>query len=68
MTGARLLGLAIAAVGVFFLVVGIDSTHAPLEQLSHAFTGKFSHETMLYISGGIAAIIAGGVLAAVQPR
>lgn len=68
MTAARLLGLAIAAVGVFFLVVGIDSTHAPLEQLSHDFTGKFTHETMLYIAGGIAAIIAGGVLAVAQPR
>ena len=35
MTAARLLGLAIAAVGVFFLAVGIDATHAPLERLSH---------------------------------
>jgi len=64
----RLLGLGIAAVGVFFLVVGIDSTHAPLEQLSQTLTGKFSHETMLYIAGGIAAIVAGAVLAVAQPR
>ncbi|HTY66566.1 MAG TPA: DUF3185 family protein [Alphaproteobacteria bacterium] len=68
MSVTRLLGLGIAAVGIFFLVVGIDSTHAPLEQLSQTFTGKFTHETMLYIAGGIAAIVAGGVLAVVQPR
>jgi uncharacterized membrane protein len=68
MSATRLLGLAIAAVGVFFLVVGIDATHAPLEHLSQTFTGKFTHETMLYIAGGIAAIIAGGVMAVVQPR
>jgi hypothetical protein len=67
-TLTRLVGLGIAAIGVFFLIVGIDSTHAPLEELSQTLTGKYSHETMLYIAGGIAAIVAGGVLAVAQPR
>jgi uncharacterized membrane protein len=68
MNATRLLGIAVAAVGVFFLVVGIDATHAPLEQLSHDFTGRFTHETLMYIAGGIAAIIAGGVMVVAQPR
>lgn len=68
MTASRLLGLAIAAVGMFFLAVGIDATHAAWEQLSHDFMGQLTHETMLYVASGIAAIIAGGVLVIAQPQ
>lgn len=68
MNPIRLLGIGVAVIGVVFVLVGIDSTHAPLEQLSQTLTGKFTHETMLYITGGLAAIVAGAVLAVVHPR
>ena len=68
MNAIRLLGVGVALIGLVFVVVGIDSTHTPLEQLSQTFTGKFTHETMLYITGGLAAIIAGGVLVVLRPR
>ena len=68
MSALRLLGLGVIVVGAVFLIVGIDSTHAPLEHVSHAVTGTYTHETMLYITGGLAAIIAGAVLTVMQPR
>lgn len=68
MNAVRLLGLGIIIIGIVFVVVGIDSTHAPLEHLSRALTGTYSHETMLYIAGGLAAIVAGAVLTVVQLR
>lgn len=68
MSAVRLLGLGVIVIGIVFVVVGIDSTHAPLEHLSHAVTGTYTHETMLYIVGGIAAVIAGAVLSVAQLR
>ena len=68
MSPIRLLGIGVAVIGIVFVVVGIDSTHAPLEQLSHSLSGTYTHETMLYIAGGLAAIIAGAVLAVARPR
>lgn len=68
MSAVRLLGLGVIAIGIVFVVVGVNSTHAPLEHLSHAVTGTYSHETMLYIIGGLATIIAGAVLSVAQLR
>ncbi len=68
LSAVRLLGLGVIVIGVVFVIVGVDSTQAPLEHVSHALTGTYTHETMLYITGGLAAIIAGAVLAVVRPR
>lgn len=63
----RLLGIGVVVAGVFFLIVGLNATNAPVEQLSQTFMGKYTHETLMYIAGGLAAIIAGAVVA-IQPR
>lgn len=64
----RLLGLGIAVAGVVFLIVGLNAMDAPLERLSETLTGKYSHETIMYIAGGLAAVVAGAVVALTQPR
>lgn len=62
-SGSRLLGLVLLAVGIFLLVFGYNASQAPVEQISETFTGRFSDSTMLYLIGGIVALIAGGFLA-----
>ncbi|HEX9466698.1 MAG TPA: DUF3185 family protein [Alphaproteobacteria bacterium] len=68
MNPMRLLGLGIAVAGVVFLAVGLNATDAPIERLSEILTGKYTHETIVYIAGGLAALIAGAVVALAQPR
>jgi hypothetical protein len=63
MSPIRLLGLGIAAAGIVLLVLGLNATDSPVDQVSHLFTGKYTHETIMYIAGGLAALIAGGVMA-----
>ena len=67
MSPVRLLGIALAIVGLVFLVTGINATDAPLEHLSETFTGKYTNQTVLYIAGGIAALVIGGGLALFAP-
>jgi len=52
--------------GAVFLVIGITGSGAPIEHLSQA-AGTYRHETVLYVLGGIAAMIAGGIVAFVRP-
>jgi hypothetical protein len=59
----RVIGIALLVAGAVFLVMGINATDAPVEQLSHSFFGRYSDQTAWYIAGGIAALVAGGVLA-----
>lgn len=68
MSGNRILGLVLVAVGLFLLAFGYNASQAPIDQLSEAFTGKFRESTMLYLIGGIIAIVAGGALALVGRR
>lgn len=68
MNPVRLLGLAVAAVGIFFVSVGIESTHAPLERLAQALADDVAHDTILYITAGLAAFVAGTVLAVFEPQ
>jgi drug/metabolite transporter (DMT)-like permease len=65
---ARLLGIAIAAAGIVFLIAGLNATGAPVERLSETFTGKYTQETIMYIAGGLAAIVAGVVVAITASR
>jgi hypothetical protein len=67
MNAVRLLGIALAVVGLVFLITGINATDAPLEHLSETFTGKYTHQTMFYIAGGIAALIVGAGMAVLAP-
>jgi len=59
MTPQRIFGIALLAVGIVLLVVGMNSSHSMADQLSNTFTGRFTDNTIWYIVGGIVAGIAG---------
>jgi drug/metabolite transporter (DMT)-like permease len=68
MNGNQIIGLLLVAVGLFLLVFGYNASQAPLDQVSEAFTGKFRDSTMLYLLGGVVAVVAGGALAMLGRR
>ena len=63
MSLSRIAGLVLVAVGVALLVMGHNATQSPAEELSKTFLGRYSHETVWYLVGGIAALVGGGVIA-----
>ena len=53
-----LIGIALLVIGAVVLWVGFNSTQAPAEELTEAFTGQYTDQTMMYlIGGGVVAII-----------
>ena len=68
MRGNQIIGLLLVAIGLFLLVFGFNASQAPLDQVSETFTGRFRDSTMLYLLGGIVAIVAGGALAVLGRR
>ena len=68
MNPMRVLGIALLAIGVVFLVIGLNATDSPVEQVSETFTGKYTSETLWYIAGGLGAIIGGGLFALAARR
>jgi uncharacterized membrane protein len=63
MSSNQIIGILLVAVGIFLLVFGFNASQAPLDQLSEAFTGKYRDSTMVYLVGGLIALVAGGALA-----
>jgi LPXTG-motif cell wall-anchored protein len=63
MSGNRIIGIVILAVGVVLLVFRMNASHAPIDQLSETFTGRYTQTTMTYLIIGIVAVIGGGLLA-----
>lgn len=59
----RFVGIALAAAGLVFLVIGLNATDSPVEQLSETVTGKYTSQTLWYIAGGLGAIVGGGMVA-----
>jgi hypothetical protein len=68
MSGNQIIGVLLVAVGIFLLIFGFNASQAPMDQLSEAFTGKFRDSTMLYLLGGVIAVVAGGALAMLGRR
>jgi uncharacterized membrane protein YidH (DUF202 family) len=68
MSSNQIIGILLVAVGLFLLVFGYNASQAPLDQLSEAFTGKYRDSTMVYLVGGIIALVAGGALAMLGRR
>ncbi len=71
MSPIRLLGLGVAAAGVVFVLCGIGTTHVPLDQLGQlprVLTEDFSHQTGLYLMGGLSALAAGAFIAVAKPE
>lgn len=68
MSSNQIVGLLLVAVGLFLLVFGFNASQAPLDQVSEALTGKFRDSTMLYLLGGMVAVVIGGALAMMGRR
>lgn len=68
MSSNQVIGLLLAAVGLFLLVFGFNASQAPVDQISETFTGKFTDSTMMYLLGGVVALVAGGALALLGRR
>lgn len=64
MTNNKTIGIALCVVGAVLLAIGYRASGAPVDQISDAFTGRYTDRTMMYIMGGIAALICGGVMVA----
>ncbi|MEX2476088.1 DUF3185 family protein [Marinobacter sp.] len=59
----KILGVVLLVVGVLLLFFGWQSSDSVGDQLSETFTGRFTDETMWYLIGGAAAVVAGAFLA-----
>jgi len=59
----RIIGLVLLAVGVTLLVFGYNASQSVGEQIVEGVTGRFTQQTMMYLIGGIAAIVGGAALA-----
>ena len=62
MSGNRIAGVVALVVGVVLLVFALQSANGPVDQLSSFFTGRYTDQTMLYLIGGIALALIGGLL------
>ena len=63
MKNKSLIGIALLVIGVILLVVGFNSSQSPADELTEAFTGRYSDETMFYLIGGAVAAVVGLVMA-----
>ena len=59
----RIIGLVLLVVGVTLLIFGYNASQSVSEQIVEGFTGRFTKQTMVYLIGGIAAIVGGAALA-----
>ena len=58
----KMLGIVLLVIGAIALYFGFNATNAPMEEVTEAFTGKYSDQTMLYLIGGAVAGVAGLVM------
>ncbi|MGA2581791.1 MAG: DUF3185 family protein [Tepidisphaeraceae bacterium] len=67
MSSQRIFGTVLLVIGILLLIVGMNASHSAADQLSNTFTGRFTHDTALYIFGGGAAALLGLLLVLVTP-
>ena len=58
----KITGIVLLVIGAIALYFGFNATNAPMEEVTEAFTGRYSDQTMLYLIGGAVAGIAGLVM------
>lgn len=58
----RAIGSLIFVLGIIFLSIGIQSSHAFVEKVKEKTTGQYGKKTMRYIFGGVIALACGGAL------
>ncbi len=59
----KMIGITLCVIGAILLAVAYRASGTPLEQLSDTFTGRYTDRTMMYVIGGIGALVAGALLA-----
>lgn len=64
----KVIGLVLLAVGVVLLVLGISAADSLSSDISRFFTGEPTDRSIWLLIGGVAAIVGGGVLAALPGR
>ncbi|MBO6851783.1 MAG: DUF3185 family protein [Marinobacter sp.] len=62
----KIVGVVLLVVGVLLLFFGWQSSESVGDQISETFTGRFTDETMWYLIGGAAAVVAGAFLTLVR--
>lgn len=63
MEAGKIVGVVLLVVGVMLVFFGWQGSESLGDQLTESITGRFTDETMLYLIGGAAAVIAGAFLA-----
>ena len=63
MSGRRVIGIVLAVVGVVLLYFGLTASDSLVDQASKTFTGRFTQQTMIYITLGLVALVGGGLTA-----
>ncbi|MGM0768251.1 MAG: DUF3185 family protein [Pseudomonadota bacterium] len=58
----KIMGVVLLVVGALLLFFGWQGSESIGDQVSETFTGRFTDETMWYLIGGVAALVAGAVL------
>jgi hypothetical protein len=59
----RVIGFVLLAVGIVLLILGISAADSLASEVSEFFTGNPTDRSVWLMIGGVAGIIAGGVLA-----
>lgn len=62
METGKIVGVVLLVVGVLLLFFGWQGSESVGDQVAETITGRFTDETMWYLIGGAAAIVAGGFL------
>ena len=63
-----ILGIVLLCVGIILLVFAWRAANAPVDQVVDTLTERFTQGTMLYIIGGVIALVLGVVLLVARPR
>jgi hypothetical protein len=59
MTQSNIVGLVALAIGTALLFFAWRASQAPVEQVTEALTGRYSGNTMWFLLGGLASVVAG---------
>jgi drug/metabolite transporter (DMT)-like permease len=59
---SQILGAVLLAIGAVLLLFAYQASNAPLDQVVNAVTGRYSHQTMVYLVLGIGGVVAGGLM------
>jgi len=63
MNNTKIFGITLAVIGAILLILGYRASGTPVDQLSDAFTGRYTDRTMWYLIAGVAGVVGGGLLA-----